>query len=95
MQPLEHTKSAYGLSGARSWILVIMAMNLSACMTLDKFVCTGTGTCDLNPKYQSVTAAKWVSPTPQTVITNNGTYMIMRNQSTGAINSINQVSRGK
>lgn len=95
MQPLEHTKSAYGLSGTRSWILVIMALNLSACMTLDKFVCTGTGTCDLNPKYQSSTAAKWVSPTPQTVITTNGTYMIMRNQSTGAINSINQVSRGK
>jgi hypothetical protein len=40
-------------------------------------------------------AAAWVSPTPQTIITNNGTYMINRSQSTGAINSINQVSRGK
>ncbi len=72
-----------------------MAMNLSACMTLDKVVCVGTGTCDLNPKYSAVAAAEWVSPLPQTVITNNGTYMIMRNQSTGAINTINQVSRGK
>jgi hypothetical protein len=75
--------------------MLITALSQTACTTLDKFVCTGTGTCDLNPKYQSATAAKWVSPTPQTVITNNGTYMIMRNQSTGAINSINQVSRGK
>jgi hypothetical protein len=40
-------------------------------------------------------AAVWVSPTPQTIIANNGTYMINRSQSTGAINSINQVSRGK
>jgi hypothetical protein len=40
-------------------------------------------------------SAAWVSPLPQTVITNNGTYIITRSQSTGAINTINQVSRGK
>ena len=72
-----------------------MAMNLSACTTLDKFVCVGTGTCDLNPKYSAVAAAEWISPLPQTVITTNGTYIITRSQSSGAINSINQVSRGK
>jgi hypothetical protein len=74
--------------------MLIIALSQTACTTLDKFVCTGTGTCMANGQMPSNTAA-WVSPLPQTVITNNGTYMIMRNQSTGAINSINQVSRGK
>jgi len=71
-----------------------MSLTQTACTTLDKFVCTGTGTCQASGNYSS-TAAEWVSPLPQTVITNNGTYMITRSQSTGAINSINQVSRGK
>jgi hypothetical protein len=71
-----------------------MALNLSACGTLDKFVCTGTGTCMANGQMPTNTAV-WVSPTPQTIITNNGTYIITRSQSTGAINTINQVSGGK
>jgi hypothetical protein len=71
-----------------------MALNLSACMTLDKFVCTGTGTCQASGNYSS-TAADWVSPLPQSVVTSNGTLIITRSQSTGAINNINQVSRGK
>jgi hypothetical protein len=75
-------------------MILIMSLSQTACMTLDKFVCTGTGTCMANGNYSS-TAAVWVSPLPQTVITNNGTYIITRSQSTGAINSINQVSRGK
>ena len=94
MLPPNITKSRFGHSGVRSWILVIMALNLSACMTLDKFVCTGTGTCQASGNYSS-TAAEWVSPLPQTVITNSGTYIVTRSQSTGAINNINQVSRGK
>jgi len=35
MQPLEHTKSAYGRSGTRSWILVIMAL-----LSLTQTACT-------------------------------------------------------
>jgi hypothetical protein len=74
--------------------MALLSLTQTACTTLDKFVCTGTGTCMANGQTPS-NAAAWVSPTPQTIITNTGTYMIMRNQSTGAINSINQVSRGK
>jgi hypothetical protein len=75
-------------------MILIMSLSQTACTTLDKFVCTGTGTCMANGQMPT-NAAAWVSPTPQTIITNNGTYMINRSQSTGAINSINQVSRGK
>jgi hypothetical protein len=75
-------------------MILIMSLSQTACMTLDKFVCTGTGTCMANGQMPA-NAAAWVSPTPQTIITNNGTYMINRSQSTGAINTINQVSRGK
>ena len=74
--------------------ILILAVLATGCSTMDKFVCTGTGTCMANGQMP-VNSAAWVSPTPQTIITNNGTYIITRSQSTGAINSINQVSRGK
>jgi hypothetical protein len=74
--------------------MLIIALSQTACMTLDKFVCTGTGTCMANGQMPA-NAAVWVSPTPQTIITNNGTYIITRSQSTGAVSSINQVSGGK
>jgi hypothetical protein len=72
-----------------------MALNLSACGTLDKAVCFGNGTCDLNPKYQSATASRSVSPVPQTLITPVGNLIIVKDQSSGAISSVISVSGGK
>jgi hypothetical protein len=61
---------------------------------MDRVLCTGTGTCAVSGQV-SDSAVRWVSPTPQTVITDQGTLIITRDQSTGAISSINRVSRGK
>jgi hypothetical protein len=74
--------------------MALLSLTQTACTTLDKVVCTGTGTCMANGQMPA-NAAVWVSPTPQTIITNSGTYIITRSQSTGAVSSINQVSGGK
>lgn len=72
-----------------------MLFSLTACSSMDRFVCYGTGTCDRDPRYANVAAGKYISPLPQTVYTTGGTYIITTDQSTGAIFSINSVSRGK
>lgn len=97
MQPVKHTMKRCGLFGIKPWIplTVIMSLTLPACMTLDKAVCFGTGTCDLNPKYQSATASRSVSPLPQTVITPVGNLIIVRDQGSGVISSVISVSGGK
>lgn len=76
-------------------LLVIASILLSGCASVDQFVCYGAGTCDRNPKYASAGAGKYVSPTPQTIITNQGTYMVVRDQQSGAISSIISTSKGK
>lgn len=75
-------------------LLTITSCILAGCSSLDHFVCYGAGTCEVNGSY-SASAANWVSPTPNSIITNSGTYQITRNQSSGAIMSINRVSGGK
>jgi len=75
-------------------ITLFTVILLTGCGSMDKFVCTGTGTCQATGAYSGQSAA-WVSPTPQTIITNNGTYMVGRSQSTGSINSVISVSKGK
>lgn len=79
------------------YIILLTTALLTACSSLDHFVCVGTGTCSANAANAAYAgaAAQWVSPTPQTVITNAGTYLIVRNQGSGTIMSINRVSGGK
>lgn len=76
-------------------LLIALSLTLTACSSLDRAVCYGAGTCDRNPQYASAGQGRYVSPSPQTVITNQGTYMIVRDQSSGAISSIISTSRGK
>lgn len=74
-------------------IMILVSTILTGCASMDQIVCTGTGTCGHTTQYSQ--AAKWVSPTPQTVITDQGTYLIVRDSSTGAISSIISTSKGK
>lgn len=74
-------------------IMILVSTILTGCSSLDHFVCTGTGTCGHTTQYSQ--AAKWVSPMPQTIITNAGTYMIIRDQTSGAISSVISTSKGK
>lgn len=76
-------------------LLIALSLTLTACSSLDQVVCYGAGTCDRDPQYASAGAGKYVSPLPQTVITNQGTYMIVRDQTSGAISSVISTSRGK
>lgn len=77
-------------------INIIFLLALTGCSTqqINRAVCYGTGTCGAD-KFYAGPAGTYVSPTPQTIITNQGTLMIGRDQTTGSIISINQVSRGK
>jgi hypothetical protein len=77
-------------------INIIFLLTLTGCSTqqINRAVCYGAGTCGADAYYAGA-AGRYVSPLPQTIITNQGTYMIINNQSTGSILSINQVSRGK
>jgi len=74
-------------------IAVILAMMLTGCAAMDQIVCTGTGTCAATGR--SSQAAAYTSPLPQTIITGQGTYMIIRSQSTGQIQSLIPVSGAK
>jgi hypothetical protein len=62
---------------------------------MDQMVCLGTGTCGRSTDSKTVTSGKYVSPTPQTIMTTQGTLMIIRDQSSGAISSVISVSGGK
>jgi hypothetical protein len=61
---------------------------------MDKFICTGTGTCLASGSY-SGSSSGYVSPSAQQVQLPNGGYMIVRNQTTGAITSVIQTSKSK
>jgi len=77
-------------------INIIFLLALTGCSTqqINRVVCYGAGTCGADSSYAGA-AGRYVAPTPTTIITNQGTYMVIQNQSTGSIMSINQVSRGK
>ena len=92
----EHTMKYFGPYGTRLWIplIVILSLTQTACTTLDKVVCTGTGTCGAGNSYPTATKT-YVSPIPQTVITPVGNLIIVRDQSSGAISSVISVSGGK
>jgi hypothetical protein len=77
---------------AKTIICSVIILGLTACASLDQAVCIGTGTCALNPKYTAVSVTRSVSPLPQTVITPQGTYQFVTNQSTGAIMSVVKTS---
>jgi len=75
-------------------ILFLLALTGCSTQQINRAVCYGTGTCGADANYAGA-AGRYVSPTPQTIITTQGTYMVIQNQTTGSIMSINQVSRGK
>jgi hypothetical protein len=67
--------------------LIILSVLLTGCATVDRFVCTGTGTCARldNPTYQTPLTSTALNPTTATtVVTNGSTYVIVPNYSGGA-----------
>ena len=71
-----------------------IALSLSGCATVDRMVCYGNGTCDRNPKYADQPNQQLVNTQSQTVITNNGVYLITRDTQ-GSVNAVIQTSKGK
>jgi len=71
-----------------------IALSLTGCVTLDRMVCYGNGTCDRNPKYAHQPNLPLVNTQSQTVITNQGIYLVTRDTQ-GSINAIIQTSKGK
>lgn len=82
-------RSVRGLS------IISLVLITSGCSTqqINRFVCTGAGTCSADGGYARSTP--YVSPLPQTIITSAGNYQITTNQSTGQIQSVIKVSGGK
>lgn len=79
---------------AKSIALTVTILMLTGCASMDQVVCLGTGTCGASgASYGS--SARWVAPTPQSVITPQGTYQFVTNQSTGSIMSVVKTSDGK
>ena len=76
-------------------LILLSLLALTGCSTqqINQAICYGNGTCGANPNYRGPSAVGGVLP--QSIITSSGTYIIGRNYSTGAINSVIQVSRGK
>lgn len=72
----------------------VIALSLTGCATVDRMVCYGNGTCDRNPKYAHQPMQPLVNTASQTIITNNGTYLITRDTQ-GSINAVIQTSKGK
>lgn len=78
-------------------IVLVSVLALSGCSTqqIDRAICYGNGTCESTGRLSDTRSLPHAKDSlPQTVITNNGTYLITRNQS-GSVVSIIQTSRGK
>jgi len=71
-----------------------IALSLNGCASVDRMVCYGNGTCDRNPKYADQPNQQLVNTQSQTIITNNGVYLITRDTQ-GSVNAVIQTSKGK
>lgn len=98
--PLDHkgTSTTPQAGCAGRWIkatvaasVMVSSLFLSGCSTM---MCVGTGTCADGTMTFKGTQAKGQF-TPQTVITSQGTYIVIRDHQSGTISSIIQTSRGK
>jgi NAD(P)H-nitrite reductase large subunit len=74
--------------------ILLASILVTGCSTVDRMVCYGNGTCDLNPKYADQPNQPLVNTASQTIITNNGTYLITRDTQ-GSVNAVIQTSKGK
>jgi len=73
-------------------VIIIMAVLLSGCST-QRFLCTGTGTCDVGSATYTPTAR--VNTLPSQVLLPSGNYLVVPNASTGGIRAVIQTSRTK
>jgi hypothetical protein len=74
-------------------LLLIAALTLTACSSLDHFVCYGAGTCDRNGEYATGTysgSSSYIPPAAngQVITTNSGNYVIVRSQTSGRVMSV-------
>lgn len=75
-------------------LIIVLSLMLSGCATVDRVVCYGTGTCGANtmPYVSNVQTQNTLA---QTVILPTGTVLIVRDSSSGQIQSVIPVSLGK
>jgi hypothetical protein len=75
-------------------LIIVLSLLLSGCATVDRVVCYGAGTCGRGTMpYASNQPA--VNTLAQTVILPTGTVLIVRDSSSGQIQSVIPVSLGK
>lgn len=72
-------------------LLIALTSTLTACSSLDNFVCYGAGTCNTtaNTAFSS-SSGSYVPPAAngQVITTNNGNYVIVRSQTSGRVMSV-------
>jgi hypothetical protein len=73
-------------------IAIALTVALTGCST-QRFLCTGTGTCDIGSATYTPTAN--VNTLPSQVLLPSGTYLVVPNASTGGIRAVIQTSRTK
>jgi hypothetical protein len=74
--------------------LIILSILLTGCASMDRVVCLGAGTCGSNTMPYASNQAT-VNTLPQTVILPTGTVLIVRDTTSGQIQSVIPVSLGK
>ncbi len=74
--------------------ILILAVLATGCSTMDKIVCTGTGTCLAKGEFTN-TAARSVPTGGEQIHLPTGSFLIVRSQSTGAVMSVIQTATSK
>jgi hypothetical protein len=74
--------------------LIILSILLTGCASMDRVVCYGAGTCGRDTMSYASNQAT-VNTLPQTVILPTGTVLIVRDTTSGQIQSVIPVSLGK
>jgi hypothetical protein len=74
--------------------ILLASILVTGCATVDRMVCYGNGTCNRDSRYAYQPNQQLVNTQSQTVITNNGIYLITRDTQ-GSINAVIQTSQGK
>jgi hypothetical protein len=71
-------------------LLIALTSTLTACSSLDNFVCYGAGTCNTtaNTAFSPYSSSYTPAANGQVITTNGGNYVIVRSQTSGQVMSI-------
>ena len=78
-------------------LLLVLAVSLTGCASMDQAICYGAGTCNTQGLAVSMSTgtARSFTRGGELVQLPSGGYLVIRNQSTGAIMSVIQTSKTK